>query len=151
MNALQNSFCWCLEPNIEQDSFYIFINTTGRFKFASEIGYFFCSISIGSKHLNHVLNSSPGTDFQATSIVLLLVTETVLSHNKARSQSPVQQSHLSTAPCCPRGSLSFTNTKGRGLVNAFQTSHVCTVFYRGTADQNWFSVVVFNLGLPVYT
>ena len=23
--------------------------------------------------------------------------------------------------------------------------------YRGTADQNWFSVVVLNLGLPVYT
>ena len=24
-------------------------------------------------------------------------------------------------------------------------------FYIGTADQNWFSVVVLNLGLPVYT
>jgi hypothetical protein len=33
-----------------------------------------------------------------------------------------------------------------------QIPHDCTVFFLiGTADNNWLSVVVLNLGLPVYT
>ena len=34
--------------------------------------------------------------------------------------------------------------------SSFQIHHDCS-FYRGTADQNWFFVVVLNLGLPGYT
>ena len=36
--------------------------------------------------------------------------------------------------------------------SSFQISYDCTgFFYIGTTDRNWFSVVVFNLGLPAYT